>query len=136
MPAIRKLHYAYATITDLDVALTMSRICQWRAWMAMGWTADDIRLVVRMLQKKIPEKPRLIRSLRFEYLIGDTERFDGDLAEARALGRTKPPTPKETFSKQVGRPVQPGLGDNCKSAEDVMKANAALSALLKLRDSL
>ena len=137
MPAIRKLHADYQDATGLITTLTMPKISMWRVWMAMGWNKDDLILVVRMLHRKIEDRPRLLRSMRFEWFIGNVERFDGDLSEARALDRVPKRCPgKDSVLRATHRPTQQFFADTVKSAEDVMRADAALAALLKLRDSL
>jgi hypothetical protein len=137
MPPIRRLHADYQDATGLITTLTMTKISMWRAWMAMGWNRDDLILVVRMLHRKIEDRARLVRSMRFEWFIGNVERFDGDLSEARALDRAPKVCPgKASVLRATHRPAQQFFADTVKSAEDVMKANAGLAALLKLRDEL
>jgi len=137
MPAIRRLHSDYQDATGLMVTLTMDKVMSWRHWMAMGWNKDDLILVVRMLHRKIEDRPRLLRSMRFEWFIGNRERFDEDLAEARALDRVpKVCASKASVLRATGRPAQQFFADTVKSAEDVMRADAALAAFIKLKESL
>lgn len=136
MPPIRELHRVYQDMSGLIVTLSMSRVEAWRVWKTKGWTPEDLRMVMRMMARKIEEKPRLLRAYRFEYFVGNMERFEEDLAEAQALARTpKRCADHDQVMRTTARPTQQFFGD-AKPVGDVMKANAALAELLKLRDQL
>jgi hypothetical protein len=136
MPNIRSVHTLYEDLTQIQVILSMEKVFKWREWLARGYTHDDLRSVVMMLQAKIKSGQKTFTCLNFRNLIGNLEWFDEDLGEARALARMPKPTARDKILEQTGRPKQMGLGDTVQSAESVMKGNAALAELLKLRDSL
>jgi hypothetical protein len=144
-PDIRKLHGLYEDLTTIEVILSVEKMYAWEAWMTR-YNAEDLRLVVRMLHGKIKSGVKTWSCLNFRNLIGNLEYFDEDLGEARATSRIAPRSARDATLEQSGRPPymqpamcrlkQPGLGDNVQSAESVMRGNAALAELLKLRDSL
>jgi hypothetical protein len=110
-PMLSDLHKHYVALTGLDLVLTMPRIYQWEAWKVHGWTSAELSLVVRHIQKRIKENRRRPESLLFRNLIQDTERFEEDLAEARALARVpKVNHALRSVMRASGRELKPEQG--------------------------
>lgn len=110
----------------------MQRVYAWELWSASGFTTDDLAVTVRHLKSRSREP---LRAFRFEWFIGNTERFGEDLAEARALLRGPKPDPgKESVLKATGRTA--AAPEQVVTPAQVLAGNAALKALLDLRDSL
>ena len=136
MPPIRRLHGLYQDASGLLVSLSMPRIEMWRIWMSKGWLEEDLKLTMRMLIRKAEGRVRILRVFRFEYFIGMPERFEEDLAEARALARVRHENPgKAAVLRATHRPVQQFFGD-AKPIGDVMAADAAFREFLKLKETL
>ena len=121
------LHDRYCSLTGRDLTLTMAVHFQWQVWVSKGYTASDLALVVAHIKKLIAKDRRRPESLRFHNLIGDTERFNEDLAEARALARVTPPTARDRVLAQTGRPAPER--NTAKSAAQIMADMALMKRL-------
>jgi hypothetical protein len=67
--------------------MDMPKIMAWSMWQAHGWTAEDLKLVVRHLKTKIAQERKWPSALQFRNLIERPDLFEEELAEARALAR-------------------------------------------------
>lgn len=84
---IKAIHGAYVRLTGQDVALDMHRESVWFEWLRKGFTEADLKLVVCHVRKGMPSGDRKQGALKFSNLIGQLDRFEEDLAMARALAR-------------------------------------------------
>ncbi len=129
-----EIHRVYQTITNRDIPCTMQMHFQWSAWKAQGWTVDDLRLVVQHIKEMIRQDRRRPESLRFHNLIGNTERFNEDISEARSLARIRPETPKDRILKASGRPMD--IPDNVQTAGQVHQRTKLAAMLREFREGL
>jgi hypothetical protein len=107
-PAIVQLHHLYRQLTGLQITLDFSRENTWGYWCAKGWTAEDLRLVVAHIKNEIRAQRRFPASLRFSNLVGQVDRFEEDLAEARARSRGSRVDPaRASVLRATGRPGAP-----------------------------
>jgi hypothetical protein len=119
---IQSLHAAYVRLTGLPLPLNMSRRFVWLAWMARGFTEQDLATLVSHYRKTVDKEPIRMRMLRFDRFIGDTQRFEEDLAEAKAMTRTRPPALQQIHTGDTTRLVpNPGTQDTSRKARDVVK---------------
>ncbi len=130
----RESHAIYCTLAGRDLPLTMTIHWQWNLWKSKGWTMDDLRLVVQHIKMLIKEDRRRPESLRFHNLIGNTERFNEDLAEARALARVPRETNRDRILQATGRP-QASL-DNVQTAGQVHQRTRLAAMLREFREGL
>jgi hypothetical protein len=116
---IAALHRAYTDATGLDIALTMDRERAWFEWMRYRsddpFKADDLRLVVRHLQRGIREQQRNPGCLRFRNLIEMVDSFDEERALARKAmayeAKPRPPATVTVTTNGTSR-VQPNTNTN------------------------
>jgi hypothetical protein len=130
------LHRLYCAQSGLELGYSMLRHFQWQAFVARGFTADDLTLVLVNLRRYI-QQHRLGRGcLSFHRLIGDLETFEEYLAEFRALRR------KGSYCKQkqqalraTGRPDEPAPNPP-KSAKQVLERADLTKAFADLRKKI
>jgi len=123
MTPIPNLHAAYQRLTGLAIHLDMAREREWFDWLKRGFTEDDLAAVIAFHRRTV-EDPRILgRMLRFGFLIGQPDRFEEDLAEARAQGARR----KAQGSRQVVRTGQTerrvpdaGTADTSRRAREVV----------------
>jgi len=109
---IRKLHEVYCRETSLQVSLPVSRHFLWEAFLARGFTADDLTVVCRNLRRQISNGDRRMACLRFTVLIGELDTFEELLAEFRALQRKPKFAPgKAQVLRDTGREDEPTQPD-------------------------
>jgi hypothetical protein len=109
---IRKLHTTYCQETGLQIALPVSRHILWEAFLARGFTTNDLTLVCRSLRRQISNGDRRMACLRFTTLIGDVDNFEELLAEFRALQRKPTYAPgKAQVLRATGRESEPKQSD-------------------------
>lgn len=106
---INDLDHLYTSLTGFQ--FKVRGVCSphqegWFRFIKAGFTAADLTLTVRWIQRRIKEGKRDIGALRWSTLIGSIDRFDEEWAMAKSESRnTKPsPTPKEKAVSQL-RPV-------------------------------
>ena len=105
---IRNLHGAYVRLTGLSVVLDLAgyRERLWFDWLRMGWTEGDLAVVVGYVKRCISRNERGFNygTLKFGSLIGQVDKFEEILAEARAVGR-KPEgrNPRAEILRATGR---------------------------------
>lgn len=131
---ILDLHGLYQTLTGLEVPLTFGRRYQWEVWALNGWNREDLAVTIEHLRKKIREGVKTIACFRFSTLIGNTEFFGEDLAEARALARRPKINPgRAQVLKATGRPekIDP---PPAKPARDVLAEAKALAEFRKWKE--
>ncbi len=96
----------------------------WEVWSLKKWTAEDIRLVVQHIQKRIQAKCRNPEALKFKNLIGDVDGFEETLSEARAYARIHKPTFQDRVME--GRPKQ-GVRENVRTPAEILAAATAFT---------
>ena len=98
---------------------------------------DDLKVVIAFIKRKI-NNGQPARSLNFRSLISgpmSLNSFEEDLCEAKARNRVvRVDTNRESVLRTTGR-IEPAQ-DKLKSAAQIIKDNAALAQLLKVRDAL
>lgn len=129
-PRATQFHRLYCSLTGLDLKLMMRQVFAWNAFVAHGFTEDDLRLVIPHLKAKIREKRKWPSALLFSNLIENESNFNEELSEARALAR-KPKVDhgKESVLRATGRPTQ-------HEYKVTPAGEAAFEALRKLKESL
>jgi len=134
---IEQLHELYQNLTGHQLFLNMSREMEWFAWLKWRrppFTADDLRLVVTLIRRGIKEQKRNEGALKFSNLIGMPDRFEEDLALARALNRPKPPAVKTVSTPSVGTQTNRIVPTN--GTEDTARPVADVIAnIQKLKDA-
>ncbi|HOC56631.1 MAG TPA: hypothetical protein PKI20_13495 [Verrucomicrobiota bacterium] len=105
---IRALHSAYVLHSGLAIGLDMYRERVWFEWLRRGFTLEDLKLVIRYLRAGIRDGQRNRGALRFSNLIAQPDRFEEDLAEARAQARPRHADPaRAAVLRASGRPGDP-----------------------------
>jgi len=101
---ILALHGRYVDLTGYPLNCTPPREWAWFEWIKGGFTAADLEIVIRHLNRGIRAGQRYPAALRFSNLIGDLERFEEDLAMAKAVSRKSAPTARAQILSDTGRP--------------------------------
>jgi hypothetical protein len=92
MSEVEKLHSVFCEITGQQgLSLRFDRLRGWHEWIQCGWGEEDLRLVVRYLRRAIAEDKRNPGALKWSNLIGQPDRFEEDLYEARRVLRKPRP---------------------------------------------
>jgi hypothetical protein len=88
---VERLHAAYVRLSGLAIALDLAgyRASVWFEWGRHGWGEEELALVIRYIRRCIRNGERGFNSgtLRFNALIGQPDRFEEHLAEARQASR-------------------------------------------------
>ena len=104
---IRRLHAAYVRLTGLAVSLDLQgyREMVWFQWMRLGFTEADLVCVVRYVKGFIQRGDRgwNLGTLKFNSLIGQPDKFEELLAEARVRGKAESRNPKAEILRATGR---------------------------------
>jgi hypothetical protein len=133
---IPNLHGLYVRLSGRDIRLTMSRIFVWESWLTHGWNAGDLAALVRHLRDQVAAGRRNPGALKFENLIGDSDKFEEDLAELRAQSRPRPPSTKAVQTGPTQRIVpNANLEDTSQSAGNVLES-PAFKAFVELKKHL
>jgi len=111
------LHQTYCALTHRNMVLTTREHYGWNAFVAKGWTEDDLRLVIGFIQRRIKAGKRFPESFRFHNLILDQSRFADDLLDARAEARQPRPSAKDRLLASTNRPAP--IHDNAVRADQV-----------------
>lgn len=129
-PGLQALHTAYCQATGLALLFTFARLRAWELWSVNGWTAEDLRLVVRHLKTKIAADRKWPSALQFRNLIERTDLFEEELAEARAHARRPVTSERERVLQASGRPPRPPAppAQSAGAVLDKAKAFAAFKA--------
>lgn len=134
-PRIRLLHATLCRASGRAEPLTMQKIFAWESWLSQGWTEADLQMVVKAVRQKVDRRERQESALTFRRIIGDVEFFGEELAACRARAREhRIPIHKAQVLACTGRSVE--IDHPAKPVGDVMRGNAALAELLKVRDAL
>lgn len=108
---------------------------RWNNWRSHGYDSSDLEAVISNLKRLVKEGRRWDTCLRFSKLI-EPEYFAEELSFARAWKRTSVvDKEKASVLKATGRDPNPKPA-KARSAEDIMNADAAFKAFVKLKDSL
>lgn len=129
---LRGFHVIYCEEAENPLSLTNFRMDQWARWETNGWTADDLRCVIRYIKRRFYDKnrPHICRGmLHFKRLIEpewretgpDYSYFEQYLCDARADQRNyrPPPSAKQTVLAQANRPEQNGQGSEVKRVDQI-----------------
>ena len=133
---IKELHATYCRMSGMDdLPLTLNRMSHWEAYCNLGYTQDDLRLVIEMLRRKIKTGPNTMSCLRFNNLIVDIERFQEELSLARAKAREPKREPdKESVLKATGRPTH--YDKPTRTAAQVLADQEALKKFREFKETL
>ena len=105
---VANLHRAFCESTGIKLPLNRLFGHEYSigAWLAHGWTEDDLRLVVTYIRKNF--KDYWLRMVTFPKLIEDHTNFANRLGEARAWARnaTKPRDARTEALAAVNRSEQ------------------------------
>lgn len=128
---IRRLHEVFCELTDQQgFSLNFGRDRAWFDWMRCGWGEADLRLVIRWVRIGQGQGKRNPGALKFSNLIGDREKFEEDLMEARRELNARPRKPALVQTVQAlpggGERRVEVLRDQSVDAVDVSGAFAAL----------
>jgi hypothetical protein len=100
-----------------------------------GYNENDLRLVIEVLRRKIKVGPNTLACLKFSNLIGDIEKFQESLSEARAMSRLpKVDKSRESVLKATGRTTTKDTPPQ--TAEQVLRNSEAFKAFQEFRKSL
>ncbi|MCE5278877.1 MAG: hypothetical protein LLG03_12715 [Planctomycetaceae bacterium] len=139
MTPIPQLHALYVTLTGMDIRLDPSREYDWFQWTQAGFTADDLQLLVAEIKRGIRDQTRRPAALKFRNLIGDLQRFEEDLAEARARARAFRPDPaRASVLRSTGRPAADAspAPAPARTAEQILADNKAFEQFRSLKNKL
>lgn len=134
MEEIQQLHELYRELTGLVIRLDMARERDWFEWRKRGFGKAELALVVRHIKAGIRTGKRYPGALKFSNLIGMPDRFEEDLAQARAEGRkvaARPSPGRAAAVRASGREVSTE-GKPAESAAVV--SQRALDDLRKFRE--
>lgn len=115
MNTISDLHSLYCRLTGMHISLAFDREHFWFLWLKQGFTGADLELVVKMIWRKIPKGERRIESLKFRNLIEQLDRFEEDLAVARAEHRNSKPPP--SARERAVSQLRPNVTETVSSAQ-------------------
>lgn len=106
---IAALHRVYRELTGLEIRLDMERERVWFEWTRAGFGEADLRTVVHYLRRGIRENWRRPGALKFTNLIGQPDKFEEDLAEAKQFAngkarQAKPDAARASVLAATGRP--------------------------------
>jgi len=91
---IDALHGLYCELTDQQgLGLRFDRMRMWHDWARCGWGQEELRLVVRYLLIGIEQGKRNNGCLKFSNLVGQVDKFEEDLFEARRVLKARKPKP-------------------------------------------
>lgn len=146
---IRRLHAAYVRLTGLAVSLDLQgyREMVWFQWMRLGFTEADLVCVVRYVKGFIQRGDRgwNLGTLKFNSLIGQPDKFEELLAEARVRGKSENRKPKSEILRVSGRDSQSAIANSrtksvgevaARIAGDPERAREAFEAFRKLKGTL
>jgi hypothetical protein len=107
LAAVRALHELYCQLTAQKLTLRFDRERLWYEFLSAGFHADELKIVVRYLQKEIRATRRNVGALKLSNLL-QLDRFEEDLniskvrlpiappsESSRAAPTELPPTPAQ-----------------------------------------
>lgn len=86
---VKALHDLYVTATGHEIRINPLRERAWHEWQKYGHTRADLALVIAYLRKEIANTRRNPGALKFSNLVEQPDRFEEDLALARAANRIR-----------------------------------------------
>ncbi len=123
---IAQLHACYERLTGIQLPLNRAfqREYAWSAWMAHGWTVDDLSTTILYLRREF--KDYWLKMVRFSRLVEDHASFEEWLSIARASQRNARPAPTERqrVLTASGRPQEPPK-DKVVTPKDVLATGYA-----------
>src|SRR6201993_4655657 len=86
---IAAAHQLYCQLTGQNLRLGFDRERQWYEWLHAGFTPDDLRRVIRYLQREIRAGRRNVGALKLSNLL-QLDRFEEDLNISKVRLRSAP----------------------------------------------
>jgi hypothetical protein len=123
---IQAVHQLYTQLTGQSLSLRYDRERLWWDLLHIGYTPQDVRTVIRYLQREIRAGRRNVGALKLSNLL-QLDRFEEDLQISRVRLTPLPPPPPQ-------RPVPPPLPSD--PAECQRRHQQTLDYLRQLRASL
>jgi hypothetical protein len=123
---IQAVHQLYTQLTGQSLSLRYDRERMWWNLLHAGYTPQDVRAVIRYLQREIRAGRRNVGALKLSNLL-QLDRFEEDLQISRVRLTPPPPPPPP-------RPVPPPLPSD--PAECQRRHQQTLDYLRQLRASL
>lgn len=133
MTPIESLHACYQQMTHLEIRLPAWER-RFAAFLSAGYTVDDLQTVLGHLMRENRKMNGAHYSLRLDRLLDfEHAKFDGLLAEARAMQNSRPKRTHQERALQAwrGLPTQTGTSDTSKPIGTI-----AVEALRKFKESL
>lgn len=122
---ILQAHQLYGQLTGQNLRLDYVRERQWYELLHQGVTLDQIRRVIRYLQREIRQGRRNVGALKLSNLL-QPDRFEEDLNIRRV--RLEAPSPSPSPPSKPEPPLSPG--------ERERRRTVALEHLRRLKQSL
>jgi hypothetical protein len=119
---IQQLHQLYGQLTGQKLSLRFDRERLWFEFLRAGFTPEDLRQVVRYLQKEIRATRRNVGALKLSNLL-QLDRFEEDLN----ISRVRLSAPPSQRSAPVPTPD---------SAEQAQGRHQALQQLQRIKEQL
>jgi hypothetical protein len=123
---IQAVHQLYTQLTGQSLSLRYDRERLWWDLLHAGYTPQDVRAVIRYLQREIRAGRRNVGALKLSNLL-QLDRFEEDLQISRVRLTPPPPPP---------RPRPPPPTPPCDPAERQRHHQQTLDYLRQLRASL
>ena len=123
---IHAVHQLYTQLTGQSLSLRYDRERLWWDLLQAGYTPQDVRAVIRYLQREIRAGRRNVGALKLSNLL-QLDRFEEDLQISRVRLTPRPPPPPP-------RPVPPPLPSD--PAECQRRHQETLDYLRQLRAAL
>ena len=139
MTNIENLHRVYCEMTGMAIRLDMQRECEWARFAQRRFTVEDLRLVIRSIQRGIKNQKRHRGALRFSNLVVQLDYFEEELAmaqsEARVNSRRSVATPaRDEVCRATGRPTSSetaAISAPVKTPADILADKAKFAEQLK-----
>ena len=110
---IAAAHQLYCQLTGQTLRLGFDRERQWYEWLHAGFTLEDLRRVVRYLQREIREGRRNVGALKLSNLL-QLDRFEEDLNIRRVrLDPLPTPRPSVTTPTPLSEPERELKRQHC-----------------------
>jgi len=127
---IAEAHALYTELTGQALPLHLERQRQWAQILAHGYGIEDVRQLIRYLQREIRAGHRNPGALKLSNLL-QLDRFEEDLALARLRLRPPPPPPAPPPTCESGK-----LTTSHSPEEEQAARERALEILRKFRETL
>jgi hypothetical protein len=123
---IAQAHALYCQLTGQTLSLRFERERMWYELLQTGVSLDDLRRVIRYLQREIREGRRYVGALKLSNLL-QPDRFEEDLHISRVRLHPQPHTPRPTAPNRPP-PLSPQLREQARQR--------ALTLLRQFKSSL